>query len=61
MVNQMRIEKAKSMLPSYKENNYTLNTLAEICGFNSRAVFSSAFKKSTGMTTSQWLQMHQNK
>ncbi|MDO5571126.1 MAG: AraC family transcriptional regulator [Bacteroidales bacterium] len=61
MVNHMRIEKAKFMLPSYKENNYTLDTLAEMCGFNSRAVFSSAFKKSTGMTTSQWLQMHQNK
>lgn len=60
-INQLRIEKAKSLLPSYKENNYTLDTLAEQCGFNSRVIFSNAFKRITGMTTSQWLQAQQNK
>jgi len=60
-INHMRIEKAKLLLHSYKKNNHTLETLAEQCGFNSRVIFSNAFKKITGVTTSQWLKIYKNK
>lgn len=55
LINGMRIEKSKTLLMEKKERRLTLETIAEECGFNSRIIFSNAFKKSTGMTTSQWL------
>ena len=55
LINGLRIEKSKTLLIEKKERRITLETIAEECGFNSRFTFNDAFKKSTGMTTSQWL------
>lgn len=55
LVNGMRIEKSKTLLMEKKKRRLTIETIAEECGFNSRFTFNDAFKKSTGMTTSQWL------
>ena len=60
LVNGLRIEKSKTLLMEKKERRLTIETIAEQCGFNSRIIFSNAFKKSTGMTTSQWLKSEKN-
>lgn len=54
LVNGFRVEMSKSLLREKKEKGLTLETIAEKCGFNSRFTFNAAFKKATGMTTSQW-------
>lgn len=59
LINGYRIEKSKDLLLSKKEKNLTLDSIAEMCGFNSRFTFNTAFKKSTGLTTSKWLNMQQ--
>ena len=55
LVNGYRVEKSKKLLVVKKEKGYTIDTIAEECGFNSRVTLSNAFKKQTNMTTSQWL------
>ena len=55
LINGLRVEKSKTLLQEKKQRGLTLETIAEICGFNSRIVYSNAFKKATGMTTTQWL------
>ena len=55
LVNGYRVEMSKDLLREKKEKGYTLEIIAEKCGFNSRVTFNNAFKKSTGMTTMQWL------
>ena len=54
LVNGFRVEMSKSLLQEKKEKGLTLETIAEKCGFNSRFTFNAAFKRATGMTTSQW-------
>ncbi len=54
LVNGFRVEMSKSLLREKKEKGLTLETIAEKCGFNSRFTFNAAFKRATGMTTSQW-------
>lgn len=55
LVNGLRVEKSKGLLLAKKERGYTLDTIAEECGFNSRFTFNAAFKRATGLTTSEWL------
>lgn len=55
LINSYRIEKSKYLLVSKKEMGLTLDTIAEKCGFNSRFTLNAAFKKETGLTTSEWL------
>ena len=55
LVNGLRVEKSKALLLAKKERGYTLDTIAEECGFNSRFTFNAAFKRATGLTTSEWL------
>lgn len=55
LINSMRIEKSKELLISYKEDNRTIDVVAQMCGFKSRFILNNAFKKSEGMTPSQWL------
>ncbi len=54
VVNGFRVEKAKKLLPHYKDDNVTLETIAEQCGFNSAIVFSNVFKKAVGETPAKW-------
>lgn len=55
LINSMRIEKAKPLLRNKIALNLTVDAIAAQCGFNSRATFSSAFKKCVGTNTSKWL------
>lgn len=59
LINGYRIQKSMKLLLTKKEKGLTIETIAELCGFNSRFTFNSAFKKATGMTTSQWLKKQQ--
>lgn len=61
LINSYRIEKSKGLLLVKRERRLTIETIAEKCGFNSRSVFSVAFKKVTGLTTSEWLRKVQEK
>ncbi len=58
LVNGFRIEKSKVLLLTKKEKGLTLETIAEQCGFNSRVTFNNAFKKSIGMTTTNWVKLN---
>lgn len=60
LVNGFRIEKSKALLRSKKEKGYTLETIAEMCGFNSRITFNNAFKKVIGVTTTEWLRLNRD-
>lgn len=60
LVNGLRIEKSKTLLLSKKEKGYTIDTIAEQCGFNSRFTLSAAFKRATGYTTSEWLKRNKS-
>ena len=60
LVNGFRIEKSKTLLLSKKEKGYTIDTIAEQCGFNSRFTLNAAFKRATGVTTSEWIKHYKN-
>ena len=55
LINGYRVEKSMRLLLVKKEKGLTIETIAELCGFNSRFTFNTAFKKAVGMTTTQWL------
>ena len=38
-----------------------LETVAEMCGFNSQVTYCNVFKKIIGMTTNQWLKLFKDK
>ena len=61
LVNGFRIEKSKALLMSKKEKGLTLETIAEMCGFNSRITFNNAFKKVIRVTTTEWLRLNRDK
>ena len=51
-INEFRIEAAKSMILS--DEKHTLETISELCGFNSQSTFYSAFKKQTNLTPAKY-------
>ena len=53
-INSYRIEEAKQMLNSKESRNYTFETIGNMAGFHSKSSFNSSFKKSTGMTPSEY-------
>ncbi|MBD0254944.1 MAG: helix-turn-helix transcriptional regulator [Cytophagales bacterium] len=53
-VNTYRVEKAKSLLHSPRYRDQTILSLAFEAGFNSKTTFNTVFKKSTGLTPSQF-------
>ncbi|MBK8054013.1 MAG: helix-turn-helix transcriptional regulator [Saprospiraceae bacterium] len=59
-VNHYRIEEAKRLLKADEFQNYSIISIGEIVGFNSKSTFYSAFKKSTNCTPLQYqnLQNH---
>mgnify|MGYP002566937608 CR=1 FL=1 len=57
LVNGFRVEKSKALLAEKKEKGLTLETVAELCGFNSQHTFCRAFKKQTGVSTNEWLKI----
>ncbi|MCK5148524.1 tetratricopeptide repeat protein [bacterium] len=51
-VNTFRIEEAKACLINDESRNWSMDAIAEQCGFNNPTSFYQAFKKNTGMTPS---------
>lgn len=50
LLNQYRIREAVRLLTDAKARQYKLEVISEMCGYNNRQVFHSAFKKETGLT-----------
>ena len=57
-INYHRIEDMKDLLSSSEVEKYTLVSLAELAGFNSKSSFNATFKKMTGMTPSDYKKQH---
>jgi AraC-like DNA-binding protein len=53
-INQFRIKWAISKLEEGYLDSFTLESLGEECGFNSRTTFFNAFKKETGISPSEY-------
>lgn len=51
-INTFRIEKAKSILRSDEAHKWSLEVIADKCGFNNHATFYQQFKQNTGLTPS---------
>lgn len=49
-INTYRIEEAKKYLLDPVKKNWSLNVIAESCGFNNPTTFYQSFKKNTGLT-----------
>jgi len=49
-INTFRIEEAKRLLKDDKSGSWSMDAIAENCGFNNPTSFYQAFKKNTGMT-----------
>ncbi|MDP3435863.1 MAG: AraC family transcriptional regulator, partial [Bacteroidales bacterium] len=49
-----RVEEFKFMCKDLSKRNYTIISLAYDCGFNSKAAFNRVFKKTTGVTPSEY-------
>ena len=54
-INNCRISEFKKMVEAGEHNRYTLDTLIERCGFNSRATFFRNFKKVSGITPNEYI------
>ncbi|MEM6515529.1 MAG: AraC family transcriptional regulator [Bacteroidota bacterium] len=54
-VNHYRVEAVKNKLENGEQNTSTLLGIALDCGFNSKATFNRAFKKSTSLTPKAYL------
>lgn len=50
LLNMYRVNEAVRLLTEEKSRNYTIEAVAQMCGYNNRQVFHSAFKKETGLT-----------
>ena len=55
-INEYRINAVKEKLQSGEQKSQTLLGIAYDCGFNSKATFNRAFKKTTGLSPKEWLQ-----
>lgn len=53
-INDYRIKEVKKNLADPKFKHFTLLSIAFDCGFNSKSSFNSIFKKSTGLTPSEY-------
>ncbi len=53
-----RVEYAKKLIREDKEIKLTVEELAERVGYNSKSSFNSVFKKTTGMTPTQFKDAH---
>ena len=53
-INQYRVQEFKTAVADPKNKNYSLLGIAFECGFNSKSAFNRIFKKSTGLTPSQF-------
>ncbi len=54
-INSYRIQRAESLLRSDMAQNYSIEGISKMVGFNSKSTFYAAFKKKHGLTPNQWL------
>lgn len=57
-VNQYRIENAMELLRNYSKKDCTILQILYTVGFNSKSSFNTAFKKYTGLTPTEYRDMH---
>lgn len=57
-INHYRIEAVKEKLFRGEQKIQTLSGLAYDCGFNSKATFNRAFKKATGNSPKEWMEIN---
>ncbi|PLX17596.1 MAG: hypothetical protein C0597_06945 [Marinilabiliales bacterium] len=53
-INSYRIEESKRLLTKYTPQEKTVLEILYDCGYNSKSVFNTAFKKQTGLTPTQY-------
>lgn len=53
-VNEYRVQAVKAKLNTDAKDNFTLESIAYDCGFNSKATFNRIFKKFTGKSPGRW-------
>ncbi len=53
-INSMRVEEAKRLIENGKSENFTLEAVGQQVGFKSKTTFIKAFKKSEGLTPSDF-------
>jgi len=59
LINEYRIEESKKMLYEKKHKQLSIMGIAKSVGFNSKSTFNTLFKKSTGLTPSQFIKENQ--
>ncbi len=57
-INKLRIDEACRLLMYSNPQNFTIDGIADMCGFNSKSAFYGAFKKETGMSPSTFQKIH---
>ena len=55
-INQYRVDAIRQKLKAGEQKTQTLLGIAYDCGFNSKATFNRAFKKSVGLSPKEWLE-----
>ncbi|MEO9482152.1 MAG: AraC family transcriptional regulator [Ekhidna sp.] len=60
-INAFRIEHSKELLIGGKFDHYTIEAIAEECGFSNKVSFYNAFKSETGMSPTQYRAVEQSK
>lgn len=60
-INAFRIEYSKDLLIGGKFDHYTIEAIAEECGFSNKVSFYNAFKSETGMSPTQFRSVAQSK
>jgi len=53
-INSYRVEESKKLLTKYSPQEKTILEILYDCGYNSKSVFNTAFKKHTGLTPTQY-------
>lgn len=61
LLNEYRINDAVKLLMDSKSKNYKMEAISEMCGYNNRQVFHSAFKRETGVTPNDFRTMSSRK
>jgi AraC-like DNA-binding protein len=58
LINGYRVDEARRLLLDPKSSNYKILTIGTEAGFNSKTTFNTVFKKSTGMTPTEYREKH---
>lgn len=60
-INSFRIEHSKELLIGGRFDHYTIEAIADECGFSNKVSFYNAFKSETGMSPTQFRAVKQSK